>query len=90
LTSRLVHYSAFVIRAILYFVLVVLSAPVFYGIIWASIKMMRNIPFGLMTLAYLYAKSEDAERVFLDVFSDEKKYINMYKKLGFQTIGKYE
>jgi len=54
------------------------------------IKMMRNIPFGLMTLAYLYAKSEGAERVFLDVLSDEKKYINMYKKLGFQTIGEYE
>jgi len=48
------------------------------------------IPFGLMTLAYLYAKSENAERVFLDVFSDEKKYINMYKKLGFQMIGEYE
>jgi hypothetical protein len=47
------------------------------------------IPMGLMTLAYLYAKSENAERVFLDVFSDEKKYINMYKKLGFQLIGNY-
>jgi len=47
------------------------------------------IPMGLMTLAYLYAKSENAERVFLDVFSDERKYINMYKKLGFQLIGNY-
>jgi two-component system NtrC family sensor kinase len=47
------------------------------------------IPMGLMTLAYLFAKSENAERVFLDVFSDEKKYINMYKKLGFQSIGNY-
>jgi len=49
-----------------------------------------TIPLGLMTLAYLYAKSEKADRVFLDVFSDEKKYIKMYKKLGFQVIGKYE
>lgn len=48
------------------------------------------IPLGLMTLAYLYAKSENAERVFLDVFADEKKYISMYKKLGFQVIGSYE
>lgn len=47
------------------------------------------IPMGLMTLAYLFAKSENAERVFLDVFSDEKKYINMYRKLGFQFIGNY-
>ncbi len=47
------------------------------------------IPMGLMTLAYLFAKSENAERVFLDVFSDERKYINMYKKLGFQLIGSY-
>jgi hypothetical protein len=48
------------------------------------------IPLGLMTLAYLFARSENAERVFLDVFSDEKKYINMYRKLGFQNIGTYE
>jgi len=48
------------------------------------------IPLGLMTLAYLYARSENSERIFLDVFSDEKKYINMYRKLGFQNIGSYE
>jgi signal transduction histidine kinase len=48
------------------------------------------IPLGLMTLAYLFARSENAERVFLDVFSDEKKYINMYRKLGFRNIGSYE
>ncbi len=47
------------------------------------------IPLGLMTLAYLYARSEEAERVFLDVFSDEEKYINMYKKVGFKRIGEY-
>jgi two-component system NtrC family sensor kinase len=47
------------------------------------------IPLGLMTLAYLFAKSENAERVFLDVFSDEKKYISMYRKLGFQEAGSY-
>ena len=47
------------------------------------------IPLSLMTLAYLYARSEQAERVFLDVFADEKKYIKMYKKLGFQKIGEY-
>ncbi len=47
------------------------------------------IPLGLMTLAYLFAKSENSERVFLDVFSDEKKYISMYKKLGFQEVGSY-
>jgi signal transduction histidine kinase len=48
------------------------------------------IPLGLMTLAYLFARAENAERVFLDVFSDEKKYIRMYRKLGFQNIGSYE
>ena len=48
------------------------------------------IPLGLMSIAYLYAKSQGAERIFLDVFSDEKKYINMYKKLGFKKIGEYE
>jgi len=48
------------------------------------------IPLGLMTLAYLFARSENVERVFLDVFSDEKKYIKMYSKLGFQNIGSYE
>jgi nitrogen-specific signal transduction histidine kinase/ribosomal protein S18 acetylase RimI-like enzyme len=47
------------------------------------------IPLSLMALAYLYAKSERAERVFLDVFTDEKKYINMYNKLGFHKIGEY-
>jgi hypothetical protein len=47
------------------------------------------IPLGLMTLAYLYAKYYDAERVFLDVFADEKKHITMYRKLGFQVIGEY-
>ena len=47
------------------------------------------IPLGLMTIAYLYARANSAERVFLDVFSDEKKHISMYKKLGFQQIGDY-
>jgi len=48
------------------------------------------LPIGLMTLAYIIAKSDDVERVFLDVFFDEKKHINMYKKLGFKTIGTYQ
>ena len=48
------------------------------------------VPLGLMTLAYLYAKYHRAERLFLDVFSDEKKHISMYEKLGFQVIGDYE
>jgi len=47
------------------------------------------ISLGLMTLAYLYAKFYDVDRVFLDVFSDEKKHITMYSKLGFQEIGDY-
>ena len=42
-----------------------------------------------MTLAYLYAKYYNVDRVFLDVFSDEKKHITMYNKLGFQEIGDY-
>jgi hypothetical protein len=42
-----------------------------------------------MTIAYLYARANSAERVFLDVFSDEKKHISMYRKLGFQCIGDY-
>ena len=48
------------------------------------------IPLGLMNLAYLYAKSQSAERIFLDVFSDEGKYIDIHKKLGFKVIGSYE
>jgi PAS domain S-box-containing protein len=47
------------------------------------------IPLGLMTLSYLYAKSQDIEKLFLDVFSDEKKYIAMYHKLGFHVLGEY-
>ncbi len=47
------------------------------------------VPLGLMTLAYLYAKAQGAERIFLDVFADEKKHIKMYEKLGFQIIGEY-
>ena len=43
-----------------------------------------------MNLAYLYAKSQSAERIFLDVFSDEGKYIDIHKKLGFKVIGSYE
>ena len=48
------------------------------------------IPLGLMTIAYLYGKYLAVDRIFLDVFSDEKKHINMYKKLGFQIIGEYK
>ncbi|HUX20241.1 MAG TPA: GNAT family N-acetyltransferase [Spirochaetia bacterium] len=48
------------------------------------------IPLGLMTLAYLYARQHNAERLFLDVFSDERKHITMYQKLGFQVVGEYE
>lgn len=47
------------------------------------------IPLGLMTLAYLYAKAKNAERIFFDVFTDDKKHIAMYRKLGFQEIGTY-
>ncbi|TVR54527.1 MAG: GNAT family N-acetyltransferase [Spirochaetaceae bacterium] len=48
------------------------------------------VPLGLMTLAYLYARANGAERVFVDVFSDEKALVGMYKKLGFRVIGSYE
>jgi N-acetylglutamate synthase-like GNAT family acetyltransferase len=47
------------------------------------------VPLGLMTLAYLFARADGAERLFLDVFSDEMKHIGMYRKLGFQIIGEY-
>ncbi|MBN2050535.1 MAG: GNAT family N-acetyltransferase [Spirochaetales bacterium] len=47
------------------------------------------VPLGLMTLAYLYARSRGAQRIFLDVFADETKHIKMYRKLGFQLIGEY-
>jgi ribosomal protein S18 acetylase RimI-like enzyme len=47
------------------------------------------VPLGLMTLAYLFAKSEGAQRLLLDVFADEEKYIHMYRKLGFQEAGEY-
>jgi PAS domain S-box-containing protein len=48
------------------------------------------VPLGLMSLAYLYAKTENVEKLFLDVFSDEKKYISMYRKLGFHKVGEYQ
>ncbi len=48
------------------------------------------VPLGLMTLAYLYARRHNAERLFLDVFTDEQKHISMYQKLGFQIVGEYE
>ncbi len=47
------------------------------------------ISLGLMTLAYLYGKSKIADRIFLDVFSDESKQVAMYQKLGFKVIGHY-
>ena len=47
------------------------------------------VPLGLMTLAYIFAKAKGAEKIFLDVFADEKKHIKMYEKLGFQVIGEY-
>ncbi|MDC7235088.1 MAG: ATP-binding protein [Spirochaetales bacterium] len=47
------------------------------------------IPMGLMTLAYLYARVEDTETLFLDVFADDKKQVAMYGKLGFQYLGEY-
>ncbi len=48
------------------------------------------IPLGLMTIAYLFARARGAERIFLDVFADETRHIQMYAKLGFQIIGGYE
>lgn len=48
------------------------------------------VPLGLMTLSYLYAKSQKVEKLFLDVFSDEKKYIAMYNKLVFHVLGEYK
>ena len=48
------------------------------------------VPLGLMTIAYLFARTRGAERIFLDVFSDESRHIQMYGKLGFQVIGAYE
>jgi PAS domain S-box-containing protein len=47
------------------------------------------ISMGLMTLAYLYARIEKTERLFLDVFADDQKQVGMYYKLGFQRIGIY-
>ena len=47
------------------------------------------IPLGLMTLAYLYARTRGTERLFLDVFANEKKQVAMYYKLGFENIGSY-
>jgi len=47
------------------------------------------IPFSIMTLAYLYARSCGARKIFLDVFTDEGKLIKMYEKLGFTVIGYY-
>ncbi len=47
------------------------------------------IPLGLMTLAYLYARIQKTESLFLDVFADDQKQVAMYYKLGFQRIGQY-
>ena len=47
------------------------------------------IPLGLMTLAYLYARIEGTESLFLDVFADDQKQVGMYYKLGFQRLGQY-
>ena len=47
------------------------------------------VSLGLMTLAYLFARIQKTERLFLDVFADEKKQAAMYQKLGFQKIGHY-
>jgi len=41
-------------------------------------------------LRNLFSKNLAVDRIFLDVYSDEKKHINMYRKLGFQIIGEYK
>ena len=47
------------------------------------------VAIGLMMLAYMYARAHGAQRVFLDVFSDDKPQTRLYKKIGFYDICRY-
>ncbi len=57
----------------------------------AVIPEMRNtlVSLGLISLVFLYARSEGVHEVIIDVFSDDKKSIDLYKKFGFKEIGTY-
>jgi nitrogen-specific signal transduction histidine kinase len=46
-------------------------------------------PVGLMMLAYLYSRSRGAGLVLLDIFSDDRQKLNLYRKLGFEEVGTY-
>ncbi len=47
------------------------------------------VSIGLMMLAYMHARANGAERVFLDVFSDDKTQKRLYKKIGFHEVCRY-
>ena len=47
------------------------------------------VAIGLMMLAYMHARAHGAERVFLDVFSEDKPQGRMYRKLGFTEVCRY-
>jgi two-component system NtrC family sensor kinase len=46
-------------------------------------------PLGLMILAYLYARSRNAQLVFLDIFTDDKHQLKLYLKVGFEEVCRY-
>ncbi len=57
----------------------------------AVIPEMRNtlVALGLVSLIFLYGRSMGMKEVVIDVFSQDVKNIEMYRKFGFEEIGTY-
>ncbi len=57
----------------------------------AVLPEMRNtlVALGLVSLIFLYGRSKGMKETVIDVFSEDVKNIEMYKKFGFEIIGSY-
>lgn len=57
----------------------------------AVLPEMRNttVSIGLIMLVFLLARAIGVEKLVIDVFKDDEKTINLYKKFGFYEIGEY-
>ena len=57
----------------------------------AVLPEMRNttVSIGLIMLVFLLARSVGVEKLVIDVFKDDTKTMNLYKKFGFVEVGEY-
>ncbi|NQT57804.1 MAG: GNAT family N-acetyltransferase [Bacteroidetes bacterium] len=57
----------------------------------AVLPEMRNttVSIGLIMLVFLLARSIGIDKLVIDIFKDDTKTINLYKKFGFVEVGDY-